>query len=71
MPSLTNPRDLWSMLKEAGTSFVDDKAWRLGAALAYYTIFSLAPLLVIVLAVAGLLFGKEAAAGHDGATNDG
>jgi membrane protein len=64
MASLTNPRDLWTMLKEAGTSFVDDKAWRLGAALAYYTIFSLAPLLVIVLAVAGLLFGKEAAAGQ-------
>jgi membrane protein len=64
MASLTNPRDLWSMLKEAGNSFVEDKAPRLGAALAYYTIFSLAPLLVIVLAVAGLVFGKEAASGQ-------
>ena len=64
MPSLTNPRDLWSMLKEAGNSFIEDKAPRLGAALAYYTIFSLAPLLVIVLAVAGFLFGKQAAEGQ-------
>jgi membrane protein len=64
MASLTNPHDLWTMLKEAGNSFVEDKAPRLGAALAYYTIFSLAPLLVIVLAVAGLVFGRQAASGQ-------
>ena len=63
MPSLMNPRDVWAMLKEAGNSFIEDKAPRLGAALAYYAIFSLAPLLVIVLAVAGLLFNKQAASG--------
>lgn len=64
MASLTNPGDLWGMLKEAGNSFIEDMAPRLGAALAYYTIFSLAPLLVIVLAVAGLVFGEKAAAGQ-------
>jgi len=64
MAAITNPRDLWGMLKEAGSAFIEDKAPRLGAALAYYTIFSLAPLLVIVLAVAGFLFGKEAASGQ-------
>jgi membrane protein len=64
MASLTNPRDLWTMLKGAGNSFIDDKAPRLGAALAYYTIFSLAPLLVIVLSVAGLIFhDKKKASG--------
>src|SRR5262249_54694036 len=42
----------------------EDKAPRLGAALAYYTIFSIAPLLVIVLAVAALIFGEKAAEGQ-------
>jgi len=64
MASLTNPLELWGMLKEAGTSFIEDMAPRLGAALAYYTIVSLAPLLVIVLALAGLVFGEQAAEGQ-------
>ncbi len=41
-----------------------DKAPRHGAALAYYTVFSIAPLLVIVIAVAGLVFGQQAAEGR-------
>jgi len=52
------------VLKEAGGEWVEDKASRLGAALAYYTVFSLAPLLVIVIAVAGFFFGPEAAQGQ-------
>ncbi|HEX2021863.1 MAG TPA: YihY/virulence factor BrkB family protein [Candidatus Thermoplasmatota archaeon] len=43
--------------------FVEDKAARLGAALAYYTVFSLAPLLVIVVGIVGLFLGQEAAQG--------
>ena len=43
---------------------VDDYASSMGAALAYYTIFSLAPLLLLVIAVAGLAFGAEAARGE-------
>jgi membrane protein len=50
----------WEMLKMTYSDWSEDKAPRLGAALAYYTVFSLAPLLVIVLAVAGLLFDAEA-----------
>jgi membrane protein len=42
---------------------VDDNILRMGAALAYYTLFSLAPLLLISVAVAGLVFGEEAAQG--------
>jgi membrane protein len=57
-------RDLPGMLKEAFTDWKDDKAPRLGAALAYYTIFSLAPLLLIAVAIAGLAFGREAAQGR-------
>jgi membrane protein len=56
--------DFWAMLKEAWHEWTQDKAMRLGAALAYYTIFSLAPLLVIVIAIAALVFGREAAQGQ-------
>jgi membrane protein len=51
------------VLKDAFTAWVDDYAPSMGAALAYYTIFSIAPLLVIVIAIAGLVFGEEAASG--------
>ena len=59
-----NPRALWELLREAGAEWLEDKAPRLGAALAYYTIFALAPLLLIVIAVAGFVFGEEAARGE-------
>lgn len=54
----------WPVVKDAGSQWVSDKAPRLGAALAYYTVFSIAPLLVIAIAVAGLAFGREAAQGQ-------
>jgi len=56
--------DLWGLFKDAGSSWMEDKAPRLGAALAYYTAFSLAPLLVIVIAIIGFFFGQEAATGQ-------
>lgn len=54
-------RALWPLAKEAVASWVDDYAPSMGAALAYYTVFSVAPLLLIVVSVAGLVFGNEAA----------
>lgn len=56
-------KDFWSLLKETFAEWQEDKASRLAAALSYYTIFSLAPLLVIVIAIAGLFFGEAAARG--------
>jgi membrane protein len=52
------------LLKEAGADWLDDEAPRLGAALAYYTLFALAPLLVVAISIAGLAFGQEAAQGR-------
>lgn len=49
------------LLKQTFKEFGEDKAPRLGAALAYYTVFSIAPLLLIAVAIAGLVFGQEAA----------
>ena len=57
-------RDFWSVLKEAAMSFAGDNAPRLGAALAYYTVFSMAPLILITITIAGAVFGEEAARGE-------
>ncbi len=53
-----------AVLKRTFTKWSEDKASRLAAALAYYTVFSLAPLLVILIAVVGFVFGQKAAQGH-------
>jgi len=59
-----NLRVVLALLKETFSKWYGDNAPRLGAALAYYTVFSLSPLLVIVIAFAGLVFGREAAQGE-------
>jgi membrane protein len=52
------------ILKKTYSEWSEDKASRLAAALAYYSVISLAPILVILIAIAGLVFGKEAAQGQ-------
>ncbi len=54
----------FQVLKEAASEWVADGAMRLSSSLAYYAIFSLAPLLIIVVAIAGLFFDEEAARGQ-------
>ena len=51
------------LLKQSAIRWTDDNASSKGAALAYYTTFSIAPLLIIAIAIAGLIFGQEAARG--------
>jgi membrane protein len=53
-----------SLFRKAGTAWLDDFAPSMGAAISYYTVFSLAPLLVIVIAIAGAVFGREAVTGQ-------
>ena len=53
-----------NLVSQSVNAWIDDFAPSMGAALAYYTLFSIAPLLVIVIAVAGLVFGQEAARGE-------
>ncbi|MFB3765259.1 MAG: YihY/virulence factor BrkB family protein [Methanotrichaceae archaeon] len=55
-----SPKTLWKMLTKIYQDWSDDKASRLAAALAFYTILSLAPVLVIVTAIAGFAFGEMA-----------
>ena len=54
----------WALIKSAVKAWIDDYAPSMGAALSYYTVFSLAPTLLIVISVAGLIFGAEAARGE-------
>lgn len=57
-------RNTWILTKAAASSWVDDYAQSMGAALAYYTMLSIAPFLWIVLSLAGMIFGVEAARGE-------
>jgi membrane protein len=52
----------WGVLKETYQRWTEDKVPRLGAALAYYSVFSLAPLLLIAISIAGLVFKQQAEA---------
>jgi membrane protein len=62
MPQFWNR--FWTPLKGAAAAFIEDYAPSMGAALAYYTMFSIAPLLFLVIMLAGLIFGEEAASGE-------
>ena len=57
-------KNWWPLIKAAVKAWIDDYAPSMGAALSYYTLFSLAPVLLIVISVAGLIFGPEAARGE-------
>jgi membrane protein len=56
--------ELFSLLKEAAQEWQRDKTTRLGAALAYYAVFSLAPMMIVLISVAGLIYGEKAARGE-------
>jgi membrane protein len=58
------PKVLWRLLQETVAEWQRDKASRLAAALSYYAIFSLAPLIIVIIAIAGSLFGEAAARGR-------
>ena len=53
----------WTLIKATVNGYIDDNALSRGASIAYYTVFSLAPVLVIIVAIAGIAFGEEAAQG--------
>jgi len=55
---------VWQVLKETGTAWDEDNVTRLAASLAYYTLLSIAPLIILAVAVTGLAFGEDAARQH-------
>jgi len=54
----------WRLTYDSVNEWMNDRASRKGAALAFYTVFSLAPILILSIAIAGLFFGEEAARGE-------
>ncbi len=61
---LSRLRTFWELLVEAGDEFTEDHVTKLSASLAYYTIFSIGPLLLVIIHVLGLFYQKKEAAGH-------
>ncbi|MGE5200648.1 MAG: YihY/virulence factor BrkB family protein [Acidobacteriota bacterium] len=56
-------REIWLVLRAAAAGWIDDRAATMGAAIAYYAVFSLGPVLILIIAVAGLVYGQQAAEG--------
>ena len=57
-------RLIWDVLKETGTAWDEDNVNRLAASLAYYTLLSIAPMIILAVATTGLVFGEDAARQH-------
>lgn len=57
-------KDFWFILKDSATNFMANGDIKFSAALSYYTIFSLAPMLLLALMVGGFVFGQDAVQGH-------
>ncbi|OKL40767.1 YihY/virulence factor BrkB family protein [Pontibacter flavimaris] len=55
---------IWGLLKETSLEFIDNNSFQKGAALAYYTIFALPPMLIIIISAAGYFFGEQAVSGE-------
>ncbi|GAB3572569.1 YihY/virulence factor BrkB family protein [Spirosoma luteolum] len=63
-PAKTLASSAWIVLRDSFNGFIDDRCLKLSAALAYYTIFSLAPLLVLLISLISIFLGEEAIQGH-------
>lgn len=55
---------IWGLFKETGLEFMENNSFQKGAALAYYTIFALPPMLIIIISAAGYFFGEQAVSGE-------
>ena len=59
-----NLKQFFQLIKKSVLAWIDDYAPSMGAAISYYTVFSIAPLMIIVIAVAGFVWGREAVQGE-------
>ncbi len=57
-------KDIWKLLKDSFAGFSDDKVTKLSASLAYYTVFSMGPLLILIISLCGIFLGREAIEGE-------
>ncbi len=57
-------KDLWTLIRGAANGFVQDRALKMSASLSYYTLFSLAPLLLLLISITGMVLGQDAVEGQ-------
>ncbi len=57
------PKGIWQLVKEAFTGFMENKVLKMSASLAYYTVFSMGPMLIVIIFFADLFYGREAVEG--------
>ena len=57
-------RTAFTLLRHTAVAFSDDHGFKLSASLSYYTVFALGPLLIIIISLAGIFFGKDAVEGQ-------
>lgn len=63
METIKRIKNTGNLLLKAGNAFLDDNALKMSASLAYYTTFAIAPLLLIIISLAGMVYGQEAGQG--------
>src|SRR5690242_20945979 len=63
MKKKVTAKRIWQVLKKSFQGFSDDRITKMSSSLAYYTIFSMAPLLIIIISLSGLFLGQDAAEG--------
>jgi membrane protein len=57
---MLSPRSFFKVLKKAAVAFIDDNVLKLAASLSYYTIFSMGPIIIIVISLVGIFYGRDA-----------
>ena len=62
MKKLT-PKGVWGLIKGAGNCFIENRVLKLSAALAYYTVFSLGPMIIVIIFLADIFYGRQAIEG--------
>ena len=63
MPKKLTWKGVWGLLKNTFTGFMDDKVVKLSGALAYFTIFSIGPMLIVIIFFADIFYGRAAIEG--------
>lgn len=63
-PGIKRIKTIFAFLKEVMSNFSDDRILKYSASLSYYTVFSIAPILIIIISVAGIFFGRDAVQGQ-------
>ncbi len=63
-PAIKRIKNIFAFLKEVISNFSDDRVLKYSASLSYYTVFSIAPILIIIISIAGIFFGRDAVQGQ-------